>query len=99
MLTLLLSLCCGLANSARGAGIKNAKLPVLLSLALYAYIITNNYWIAGFFWLPLALFWWKPGGPGSTMPYVVPYMQWRIFEFLSVFLYCLISGIIYNFIN
>lgn len=107
MLSLLLSLCCGLANACRGSGIKHMKFPVLIALGLSAYTITGNWIIAILFPLPLGISWWIPGGTGLYMPWVVEKLSflglkdltWRFFEFASVFLYCLICGTIYNFIN
>ena len=98
MLIILLSLCLGLLNAARGSGVKNMKPVVLLSMSLVAYIITGNYWVTGLFWLPLALSWWIPGGTGLYMPWVVKKLAflgltnytWRFFEFFSVFIYSLI---------
>lgn len=95
----LLSLCCGLANSARGSGIKNMKWPVLLSMALSAYTIWPNYWYIGLCPVPLLLFWIKPGGTGASMPWILSWFhilyipadhQWRAFETFSVWIYMLI---------
>lgn len=102
MLTLLLSLCCGFINTGRGRGKDSwfhwaMKEFTYLSMALSAYIITDNIYIAILFPLPECIFWWY--GTGEAQPYVTKYMRWDIFESVSVFTYCILSGIIYQLTN
>lgn len=105
ILIILLSLCLGFANAARGSGIKGGKVLVVLMMALSAYTITESWIIALLFPLPLCAFWWKPGGTGSSMPAILSWfhapfisenLQWRAFEAISVIVYSLICGILWR---
>lgn len=96
MIEVLLSLCLGLINSARGSGIKNMKFPELFAMSLVAYTITHDLWLSLIFPIPQALVF--AIGTGFWMPWIVRKLSflgfgnntWRLFEFLSVFLYSLI---------
>lgn len=99
METLIESLINGIANAWRGSGLKGGKILTVVLMMGSAYYALPSYWFAGLFPLPLLLFWWKKGGTGSShkailswfhIPYLREDLQWRAFEFTSVFLYSLI---------
>lgn len=103
IMLLLLSLCNGFANGARGSGIKGGKVVVVLMMILSSFAITHSYYSI-LFPIPLLLSWWVPGGTGGYMREVIGAMsflnwnegqKWRFFEIMVVFLYCMICGIIY----
>lgn len=96
---ILLSLCLGLINAARGSGIKGGKVYTLLAMWLVAWTLTDNPYITGLFPVPLLVFWWKKGGTGSSMkavlswfhiPFIPEDHQWRAFELVSVFVYSVV---------
>lgn len=97
-LIILLSLCLGLINAAKGSGIKGGKVAVILSMLVVAYIFTNNLIWTLLFPLPLCISWWVPGGTGGYMPWVISKFgflglgdnTWRFFEVFEVFIYSLI---------
>jgi len=93
-LILLLSMCIGLINAARGSGIHNMKFPLLIAMSLSAYTITHNIYYALLFPVPQAIIF--ATGTGQYMPFVTKYINWRIFEWLYIFLYSLILGLIWT---
>lgn len=99
MLTILLSLCLGFINSARGSGIPNMKFPEIGAMALAAYTITH-FWIAAFLF-PFPVIFMFAYGTGELMSFLIaktPIKIWRYWEFILVFVYSLICGIIYSII-
>jgi len=95
---MLFSLCVGLLNAGRGSGIAHMKWPVLLSMALFAYIVNPTLWYVALCPVPLAASWWIPGGTGLYMPWVVDKLSflglkdltWRFFEFAAPCLYMVV---------
>lgn len=90
MLTLLLSLCLGLANAARGSGIHHLKFPELLTIGLCAWVIHPIWWYSGLAILPMATMF--AIGTGEIMAILVktPIKIWRYWEFLLPFFYYLL---------
>lgn len=100
MLTILLSLCLGLINSARGSGIPNMKFPELGAMGLAAYTITHSWIIA--FLFPFPVMFMFAYGTGELMAYLLahtPIKVWRYWEFILVFVYSITCGIIYSLIK
>jgi hypothetical protein len=97
MTTLLLALAIGLANAARGSGIKGGKVIVVLMMLLASYAMTWDVVRTIIFPLPLCAFWWQKGGTGIRMKETIAKLSflhlgnntWRFFEFFSVFVYSL----------
>lgn len=97
MIILLLSACLAFINSARGSGLPNMKFPELIAMGLTCFIITHNWWLSIIFPIPQAIVF--ATGTGQYQPFITRFMQWRIFEFLSVFIYSFTFFILWYFIH
>ena len=95
---ILFSLCNGLANAARGAGVKGGKVIVILMMLITAYSLSGSYIITACYPMPLLWHWWRKGGTGRDMKEIIAALSflgfgdstWRFFEFASVFVYSII---------
>jgi hypothetical protein len=102
MLTLLLAMCIGAANAARGAGINGGKVVVFFLMWIAAWTVTENIYLTLLFPIPQGCFWWQKGGTGVWHPIVIKALKWlpvpddndslrwRFFEFSSAFIYSLL---------
>ena len=98
MITVLFAMCLGIANAARGGGVKGGKVVVVVIMLIACYALTKSLLRTIIFPLPLLGFWWQSGGTGLNMPrtikffsFMQPYGEgaWRFTEWLSVFIYSL----------
>jgi hypothetical protein len=98
MLTILFAMCLGIANAARGGGVKGGKVVVVVMMLIAGYALTESLLRTIIFPFPLLGFWWRDGGTGFNMPrtqkffsFMEPYGEgsWRFFEFISLFIYSL----------
>lgn len=86
LLGLLLAICLGLINAARGSGISGVKFIELIALGLSAYIITSDILLSIIFLIPVGLLF--ASGTGELMP--VFKIKWRYCEFLMIFIYSIL---------
>lgn len=88
---LLLAMCIGVANAARGSGLKNTKPVVLVIMGIACFTITNVWWVSALFPLPLLVFWWI--GTGEAMAFLLNGADgkwWRVWEWGIPFVYSVI---------